>query len=56
MNKMKTALVILGIGLGLSTMANAGPDEAGCESLLERCFDGERRACAIHAHYCGFTI
>ncbi|MCJ8270339.1 MAG: hypothetical protein MJK04_13170 [Psychrosphaera sp.] len=58
-NAMKKALLVLGLGLGLSAtlsgFATAAPDEGDCEDLRALCAQGNANACRTLAglsHYC----
>ncbi|WDE07180.1 hypothetical protein SG34_009955 [Thalassomonas viridans] len=51
---MKTIILALSIGLGASTVVQAGPEPGSemCERLLETCLSGGVRACGAYNTYC----
>lgn len=51
-NKFKKVLLILGFGIGLSSLANAYPNEAVCEILFEQCEAGSPSACSSFGKWC----
>ncbi|MCJ8271296.1 MAG: hypothetical protein MJK04_18090 [Psychrosphaera sp.] len=59
MNKMKKAMIILGLGFGLSGMlsgtANAIPNGGSCSDLQQQCQQGNSNSCNLW-HFMGCIV
>ncbi|MFT4928188.1 MAG: hypothetical protein ACI8WB_004307 [Phenylobacterium sp.] len=54
-NKIKKMLLLVGLGIGLSGMVNAQPDDSfnRCDSWYDNCFNhGHPASCTMYYYHC----